>query len=164
MVGTHVVWQYSEMGMTDTIPYSHWTYKGKSIPFVPLRLTKEIYENGVKTGAWEKMFENSLKDHQAVERATIPVEQINAPILLFSGEDDNIWPSPLMSNAIIERLRKFNYRFEYRHVSYPQTGHMLFVTKDGKTGGGTGKGAQFADEDSQKQILSFLHKYLKNKN
>ena len=163
-VGTHVAWQYSELGMKDTIPYSHWSYKGKSIPFVPLKLTKEIYQNGLKTGAWGQMFENSLKDEKAVERALIPVEKINAPILLFSGRDDNVWPSAAMSDAIIERLRKYNYSYEYRHVSYPETGHTLFVAKDGKTGGGTGRGAQYADEDSQKQLLSFLDKYLKVKN
>ena len=160
VVGSHVVWQHSELGMTDTVRRSHFTYRGEPVPFVPLRLTKDIYQNGLKSGLWGEMFVLSLRDTIAVQKAEIEVEKINAAILLLSGVDDAIWPSKAMSDAIINRLKKHNYSFEYLHVAYPETGHMLFVTKDGKTGGGSGKGAQFADEDSQKQIIAFFNKHL----
>ncbi len=159
VVGSNVVWQ-GDPSINDSIPTSRWSYQGKPvIPYVTLNLTKEIYEYGMKTGLWGDMF--SLKNKKAVKRAEIPVEKINAPILLFSGSDDAVWSSGFMSNAIVKRLKKKKYPFEYRHISYPETGHLLFVSKDGKTGGGTGKGAQFADDDSQKQIISFFNKYLK---
>ena len=161
VVPSHVVWQFGELGMKDTIPTSSFSYEGKPIPYVPFKLTNEIYQDGLKSGVWGKMFENSLNHSPAIAKAAIEVEKINAPILLFSGKDDSHWPSTLMSDAIIERLKKNNYPFEYRHISYPETGHFLFVRKDRNTGGGTGRGAQFADEDSQKQILSFFNKYLK---
>ena len=161
VVPTHVVWQYGELEMKDTIPTSAFSYRGKPITYVPFKFTREMYQKGLRSGPWGEMFENSLKDSLAVAKAAIPVEKINAPILLFSGKDDSYWPSTFMSDEIIKRLKKNNYPFEYKHISYPETGHFLFVKKDGNPGGGSGKGAQFADEDSQKQILSFFNKYLK---
>ena len=40
----------------------------------------------------------------AVERAAIPVERTNGPILLVSGQDDQMWPSAQMGQLVIERL------------------------------------------------------------
>src|SRR5688572_29567221 len=116
VVGSHVVWQYGEVGMTDTIPTSRFSYQGKPIPFVPFIYTKETYHHGMNTGEWGVMFETSLKDSLAVAKAAIQVEKIQAPILLFSGQDDAIWPSSFMSEAIIDRLKQNNYAFEYKHV------------------------------------------------
>src|SRR5688572_24273385 len=116
VVGSHVVWQYGEVGMTDTVPTSRFSYQGKPIPFVPFIFTKETYHHGLNTGEWGVMFETSLKDSIAVAKAAIQVEKIQAPILLFSGQDDAIWPSSFMSEAIIDRLKQNNYAFEYKHV------------------------------------------------
>jgi hypothetical protein len=36
---------------------------------------------------------NAMRDLDAMERATIPVERIKAPVLMVSGRDDQLWRS-----------------------------------------------------------------------
>ena len=57
-----------------------------------------------------------LEDPQAVKDAEIQVETINGPILILSGKDDDQWPSTAMSNKIIERLKKTNFKYFNEHV------------------------------------------------
>jgi hypothetical protein len=46
----------------------------------------------------------SLRKKEEVERASIPVEKIECPLLL-SGEDDQVWPAADMAETIAERRR-----------------------------------------------------------
>jgi dienelactone hydrolase len=66
-----------------------------------------------------------LQDATAVEHAMIPVERINGPVLLFSGELDEEWPSASMSRMVMERLAGHYHPFSDEHISYSDAGHAF---------------------------------------
>jgi len=64
-------------------------------------------------------------DRPMPKASIIPVEQINGPILLISGEDDRMWPSARMGDQIVERLVTGRHRFPVVHRRYAQAGHLM---------------------------------------
>ena len=56
--------------------------------------------------------------------AAIPVERIEAPILLLSGDFDDLWPSTLGGEQVIKRLRANDFPYKAEHIAYPGAGHM----------------------------------------
>ena len=57
--------------------------------------------------------------------AFIPVERTQGSMLLISGDDDRMWPSALMGDQIVARLRAHRYSFPFRHCRYPGAGHLM---------------------------------------
>jgi hypothetical protein len=56
-----------------------------------------------------------------VEVAGIRAETIQGPILLVSFTRDQVWPSTLMSNQLMQRLRNASFRFRYEHAAFDTT-------------------------------------------
>ncbi len=92
---------------------SSWTYKSKEIPYVPAPL--KTISPAIK-GDLYTAYSMMLEDKQAVKRAEIAVENINGPILIISGKDDDQWPATEMSQKIIERLNANNFKHYKKHV------------------------------------------------
>jgi dienelactone hydrolase len=92
---------------------SSWTYKGNEVTYVPAPL-KTI--SPALKGDHYTAFSMMLEDETAVKNAEIQVENINGPILMLSGKDDDQWPATLMSNRIIERLKENNFKFHKEHI------------------------------------------------
>ncbi|MCI2425662.1 dienelactone hydrolase [Candidatus Acetothermia bacterium] len=105
-------------------PRSSWSYKGQELPYVPCRFSFDMIK-AILTQKFVGVYTRSLKNKEAVERATIPVEKINGPILLVSGKHDEMWPSTYMSNQIVERLEKHDFKHRYEHIAC-ETGHNVF--------------------------------------
>lgn len=63
------------------------------------------------------------------EDNTIKVENINAPTLLISAENDAQWCSKLMGELIVNRLRSHNFKFDYRHEIFTIASHILCPIK-----------------------------------
>jgi hypothetical protein len=70
------------------------------------------------TGRYAPMFVQALRNSRRVKEATIPVERIQGPILLASFTRDEVWPSTLMSERIMQRLRDSGFRFHFEHAAY----------------------------------------------
>lgn len=87
---------------------------GEPLPFVPVpwSAVPSLLKSDLR-GAFDAMWAN----REAVEQAAIEVENINGPILLLSATQDEFWPSMEMSEAIVERLRRNDYRFTVEHVA-----------------------------------------------
>ena len=120
-----VVWQGLHWGRV----MSSWTRGGASLPFVPIRfaistLVKLAFKRPV---AFRASYEKGLKNHRAVEAATIPAENINGPILLVSGENDAIWPSMIMAEMVVDRLKRNNFPHPYQHLKYKGAGHITSI-------------------------------------
>lgn len=129
---------------------SSWSNKGESIPFVPY--VKYDFTS-VKNHEFLEIYQLSLENKKAVEKATIAVENINGPILLFSGKDDKLWPSSMMSEMIMKRLRDNDFKFSYEHIAYENAGHTFnehFML------GGTYEGNKEARNDYNEKCISFL--------
>jgi BAAT / Acyl-CoA thioester hydrolase C terminal len=64
-----------------------------------------------------------MRDLDAVERATIPVERIKGPVLMVSGRDDQLWTSFQLAETARRRLEGHNHPWPFEHISYPDAGH-----------------------------------------
>jgi dienelactone hydrolase len=96
----------------------------------------------------------------AVERAEIPVERINGPILLVSGLEDRLWPSSAMADLIIARLKEHGVQRTSEHLSFADAGHIIkfpfLPTTTRIQLGGTVEGLARADAASWTRVLDFL--------
>jgi uncharacterized protein len=141
-----VVWQ----GIPKVFwpPRSSWTLGGQPLPFVSYDISQGFDPNNLLA-----LYQQSLKQKEAVAKATIEAEKIGGPILLFSGRDDKMWPSAEMGDAICERLKSKQFAHKYEHIKYDDAGHTLneyFML------GGTAEGNKKAREDSTKRMLEFV--------
>ena len=110
-VPSHVLWE----GCCDPVALAApaWTYEGNVLPHIQVDAQS----------ADDLVF--ALDDAEAVERAAIPVENINAPVLLISGRDDDVWPSTYMAEQVVERLRRHDFRHPVTHLAYDDAGHAI---------------------------------------
>ena len=151
-------------------PRSAWTYRGEPLPFVPPA------SDGLPPAAASPetpleltpMFLKSLENRSAVEAAGIPVERISGPVLLISGEDDRLWPSPVLGEIAAARLAA--HKRPVTHLRYPGAGHMIASIGLPATAntilhplrgramalGGTPAGNAAAAADSWPRVLHFL--------
>jgi dienelactone hydrolase len=93
------------------------------------------------------------------ERAEIPVERTNGPVLLISGDADQVWPSTQLSQVAMERLGRYErpFRDEFRH--YPDAGHgiqppYLPATPGTYYYGGDLEGNAAANKDSWRRVCA----------
>ena len=70
------------------------------------------------TGKRARMFEEALQNEAFVEAARLHVESIQGPILLVSFLQDEVWPSTLMGNQLMKRLKDNHFPFQYEHVAF----------------------------------------------
>jgi hypothetical protein len=152
----------------ESIPKSSWTLGGKPVPFVPFQMDRELVE---RHGFLLGLYLSSLQDQQAVERAAIPVEHINGPVLLISGTDDAIWPSHMMCERVVERLTQRQFAFPYRHLTYEGAGHLLAgpserasersIQARGMSLGGAESVNSAARDDAWREVLDFFAMHLR---
>ena len=173
-VPSSVIW--GERDQKNRKEQSSWSLHGKPLPFVPDRVSL-----AKKFELWKMPYESrpifllNLENTSAVEKATIPVERIKCPILLISGEDDRIWPSTLMSEMVMERLRQHGHPYHFQHLKYEGAGHNIGIPYGSTTVtsirpaasgsvwalGGNARDNAFANSDSWPKVLTFLEKSLK---
>ncbi|HEX6976423.1 MAG TPA: acyl-CoA thioester hydrolase/BAAT C-terminal domain-containing protein [Vicinamibacterales bacterium] len=168
-VPSSVVWP----GISDDSDIPAWTLAGKAVP----RMTGRFGPADRGLSGRER-FLKRMRDPAAVERASIPVERIGAPLLMFSAKDDQIWPSDLFAARVVERLKAHGFAHPLEHYSYEQAGHMIArpyvptsdvrqvrlhpISKRPNMPGGTSEGQALANEDAWRKLLTFLDKYLRS--
>jgi dienelactone hydrolase len=182
-VPSHVAWQGMQVDARRT---PAWTYQGQPIPFMTARATPQAiarHAGCINARACSPrsihQFRALLDDRKAEARAEIAVERINGGVLFVSGADDQVWPSELMADRAVARLKRHNFLHPYVHLKYKDAGHMITrphvptktVTEFNRhpisgvmtTPGGTPEGTAVANEDSWRRMLEFLEKNLKLK-
>lgn len=110
IVGSNAVFP----GHTTHYSTSCWTYQNKELPFVPVN--EEALPFLMKRDL-KGTFEAMLKDTIAVGKATIKIENIKGPVFLLSATKDEICPSKLMAEMMMERLKSNNFKYHYEHKS-----------------------------------------------
>lgn len=146
----------------DHDPQSSWSYQGKPLPF--LEWSKDQCTEAIaRIRNWERfdhIHRMGLQEEGRVEKATIPVEKINGPILLISSGDDHYWPSDLHCERIKARLARHSFPHPVIHLNYEDVGHGIrfpyIQTTRLRLNGGTAKNNAFASKDSYEHILRFL--------
>ncbi len=124
-----VVFPGPPTGTLDALRSQHsaWSFNGQELKFVPMPYSWTTLR-GLITGKRTRMFEKALRNSGRVKEAAIPVERIHGPILLASFTRDQIWPSTLMSEQIVQRLRENQFRFHFEHAAY-DAGHSQWSIK-----------------------------------
>ena len=173
---THVVWQ--ALGADGPPPKaSSWTLDGAPLPWAQMhgeRLLPQMISHALlnhvpghdrpKALHLRGAYAAGLSKETADNPATIPVERIRCPLLLVSGQDDQMWPSRTMADAIMDRRR----RPDDHHLSFPDAGHFFRppVTpttvpwNDSLFSGGTAVGNARAQGEGWQAILGFLSETL----
>jgi dienelactone hydrolase len=139
---------------------SSWTEGGTEVPFVPFGQTADggnladYYRAGIEQ-----------VDSLALERATIKVERIAGPVLLLSGRDDTLWPSTLLGEMVVSRLRSHRFPHPLEHVAYEHAGHLISsIRSDDVTyRGGTIEGNAAAQRDGQRRFFEFFERALRTR-
>jgi hypothetical protein len=110
---------------------SSWTYRGSHLPFVPYAMARFRILTAIGVISFRRpvrfvnLHRDSLRQKDAALAAEIPVENAAAAILLISAEDDQVWPSEPMADAIVRRLTDHYYPHEFTHLKNPGAGHLL---------------------------------------
>lgn len=151
-------------------PLTHVWANNKTATWAP-------YDEGPAPHRHEQAILTALQDPEAVERARIPVERIQAPIILLSGTDDGAWPSSLYSQMVVERLTQYGYTHEVQWVDTPDAGHSIVfpyipttqliythpVSKRVSTSGGRPDANALSDATSWSAIKAFLSRAQRGK-
>jgi len=99
---------------------SSWQFNDQEVVYVPAPFKTII---PALKGDLYSAFAMMLEDEKAVALAEIEVEKINGPILILSGTRDDQWPATKMSQQIINRLAKNNFKYSYQHLPF-EGGHI----------------------------------------
>ena len=139
--GSGLVWE----GLTaDNYPESGtstWTLDGEPVPYLD---GEHMYDG--PDGAGE----------EEVEAASIPVEDIDGPVVLVSGGADELWPSAELQGPAADRLDEYGHP-NYEHLIYEDAGHFIPPRYTPTVGliaeGGTYAGAAEASHDHWGAVL-----------
>ncbi len=137
---------------------SSWSENGEGLPFVPNAYDDKFFETFDGMYLWYR----TLRQHDAFDKAVIPVEQIGGDILLVSGVDDTIWPSTFMAEQIIARLKLNDFEHSATHLAYPNAGHGIAAPAGSPLRsvaerlGGTVAGNEQARADAWPAVVEFL--------
>jgi dienelactone hydrolase len=103
--------------------------------------------------------------------AEIAVEKTHGPILVIGGEDDGVWASSSMTQAVIDRLKRSHFANAYQRLNYPHAGHRAGnpvieptwssgmkhpLTGESEDLGGTPEGNAASSLDAIPKVLDFL--------
>ncbi|XJS11729.1 acyl-CoA thioester hydrolase/BAAT C-terminal domain-containing protein [Aerococcaceae bacterium WGS1372] len=88
-----------------------WTYEGETLPYLSvMNATNEARQSFIETmtagepiayaDVYESMITNT--DESELEATRIKVEEFKGDLLIFAGDDDQMWPSALMAEVISE--------------------------------------------------------------
>ena len=160
-----IVWN----GLGDDVPTElpAWCDASGPIPFLSLmspelsEVRTRVFQNGPV--ALSPLFDAAL-DLPIPPDTVIPVEKTNGPILLISGEEDQMWPSTRMGDQIMRRLEAQAHPFASRHCRYPGAGHLMrppgvstSVLQNKFAFGGHAPMQAAANRAAWAETLSFLH-------
>lgn len=119
-VPSSVVWPGFDWAKFRGLKQSSWSLDGRPLPMLPYgrfswaKGVRSIYEAGLA----------AITDHP---EAIIPVEKSKAPILLICGGEDQVWPSCVMAEQIVERAHRLKGP-PIIVLSYPNADHGAFAS------------------------------------
>lgn len=165
-----VSWSNTVLPYNSNELKASWTYNGVDIPYVSMDKISGNDSDNIKMLAY---WENGLSKIDSIDKASIKVELIKGPILLFSGIDDKVWPSAKMADMIEKRLKNNNFKYNFKNIKYENAGHSISNNPEqlsnvsiGKTNidgkdyeyefGGTNEGDFKAKKDAYLQVFKFL--------
>lgn len=122
---TPVVWANVGPGLDGEVrpQRSSWTWHGEALPFVPYDDDAQPVIGPVGAPpSFLGVYEQSLRTHaDAVPAARIPVEDLDAELVLVAGGDDLMWPSVRFVEEIAASRQRSGRRTHL--VTHADAGH-----------------------------------------
>jgi dienelactone hydrolase len=150
--------------------HSSWSVEGTDVPNVP-----PGRDPSIATVAGQPMrpvvhYRYRMRDTAVADRARIPVERINGPVMLVAGEADALWPSAEMARALDGHLSATRGRTGDTLLVYAGAGHRIgkAYVPAGTTRmaggrletGGSARANAAAQADAWPRVLRFLERAL----
>jgi len=150
-----------------------WTLNNKPFPIAPTPEEKDELKQ-LETHSFVNLAEIFLEQLHSHKKefsiAMIKVENIQCSLLLISGKDDKMWPSPFYCDIIMQHLDECNSPIFRKHLSYENAGHLILpalapirieAQQDPTTGryyeiGGQPNAQAEANKNSWEQIINFF--------
>lgn len=107
---------------------SSWTRRGVPVPFIKY---DEAWRPDRRDGliAYRGLYERSLQINEGnLSAATIPVDKVEAKILLVAGGDDALWPSDIFANSIQTRLAAAGKNATF--IYHSKAGHRVLFPSE----------------------------------
>ncbi|WP_226481518.1 acyl-CoA thioesterase/bile acid-CoA:amino acid N-acyltransferase family protein [Natrinema amylolyticum] len=119
-----VAWE--GVSMTDVSPGPSWTLEGEPVPYVPYADDPSVRDRSPPF-EFEPLYVASFDaaSDEEIDDATIPVEEIDGPVLLVSGGADRLWNAVELSAVAIDRLEAHGDDAEYDHLVFEDAGHAI---------------------------------------
>lgn len=131
------------------VPSSSWTDGGEPMPHIR-------FQGDETVRSLRDLYQVSLNKADDKEAARIKVENIDGPVLLFSGGQDTIWPASTMAADVCDTMRQAGKNCI--HHDYPDAGHLL----DGDIVlGGDEATNTAAEQESNALIRQYLIEYFR---
>ncbi len=151
-------------------PRAAWTHGGEPVAFMPSPPPDP--QTWTKSPvALTPTFVHALKACAREQWTEIAVENINGPILMLSGSDDQMWPSLTLADIAAQRLLRSDFARGFEHVTYAGAGHFIRfpyspvlteifhpIVRTLMALGGEPAANAAADLDSWRRVLAFLAK------
>jgi len=99
------------------VPDSSWTAKGKPLAHVAFKPTGPVNQ-------LLNLYSQSLANRSEKGAANIQVENIHGNVVLMTGENDEIWPSPMMAKQVCEKMN-FKQKDQCQHLNFKGLDHLL---------------------------------------
>lgn len=165
-----VSWSNTVLPFNSDSVKPSWTFENQPVPYIAMDKITGTPTSTIETLTYWK---NGLLDSVAVSNASIKVENIKGPILLFSGVEDEVWPSAMMSDMIENRIKMNNFHFDFENIKYENAGHLISSNPNNPSSmrqgkmeingksydfnfGGTESGDMEAQKDAAKRVFKFL--------
>jgi len=154
-----------------------WLYHG--MPVIPV-FANRVISHSSDAGSFEHPFlylpcyMEGMKDTKSFCDAAIPVEKIQASLMLISGGKDHSWPSHLYCSLIEKRLKQNKSKIYFKHLYYPKAGHgiaypdlpqpsalLKHPVRNWCSLGGNRADNHYACKDSWEKLIAFFEKTLR---
>ena len=67
------------------------------------------------------------RDKDITPETIIPIENIQAPILMLSSRHDEVWPSYESATLMEKKLTEISFPYPHKHVAYEHMSHALLT-------------------------------------
>lgn len=106
---------------------SCWSYQGKDLPYAPYRSRSfNILQMFLREKEMHIITFNRDKD--VTPETLIPIERIQAPVLMLSSTHDEVWPSFESASYMESRLTEIGFPYPHKHVAYENMSHAVVTT------------------------------------
>jgi pimeloyl-ACP methyl ester carboxylesterase len=117
---------WAGLGPRGPLDAPAWRFRGDDIPCAGMHsggmpLPPPTPGSAIALRPYHEAF---LADPATIRPAEIPVEQVKGPILMISGEADEMWPATDLAQIAERRAADRGFPYQLTHRRYPDAGHM----------------------------------------